>query len=236
MGIGCGQIKIRFMKYGFSLVADMRNFMVGLRKLFHQLKVRPVVVLVSSSLPNIALASSVLYLMLLGTLASCDPNKQHVKNELLEKISKKIYLIDSLKSFSIKNGWSANKETNTNYKLAIVTYINGSCSSCIYELERWKTYISENQIEDLSFLFYVKAYNNQQLREVLNSIQFDFPVIIDNKNTFYNTNKLSENKMYQTFLVDKNNLVLLVGNPIYSVKVKELYNQVISEAIPSRSN
>ena len=105
MGIGCGQIKIRFMKYGFSLIADMRNFMVGLRKLFHQLKVRPVVVLVSSSLPNIALASSVLYLMLLGTLASCDPNKQHVKNELLEKISKKIYLIDSLKSFSIKSGF-----------------------------------------------------------------------------------------------------------------------------------
>ena len=55
----------------------------------------------------------------------------------------------------------------------------------------------------------------------------DFAVYIDKNNKFNKLNKFPSNMNFQTFLLDRNNRVIAIGNPIYNPKVKELYLKII---------
>lgn len=85
------------------------------------------------------------------------------------------------------------------------------------------------ELKDVAFLFYIKTYEKKQLSGMLNEVDFTHPVIADLTNQFYKANKLKSDKNYQTFLVDKKNQIILVGNPLYSLKVMELYFETISK-------
>ncbi len=54
-------------------------------------------------------------------------------------------------------------------------------------------------------------------------IQFNYPVIFDQNNTFYKLNKLHENSLYHTMLLDSLDKVLLIGTPIMNKKLQALY-------------
>lgn len=56
---------------------------------------------------------------------------------------------------------------------------------------------------------------------------FNAPVWIDRMNAFYNLNHFPSDERFQTFLLDKDNRVLAVGNPIHNPKIKELYLKII---------
>lgn len=49
----------------------------------------------------------------------------------------------------------------------------------------------------------------------------------DEEDAFNKLNKLPTDMMFQTFLLDKDNKVVAIGNPIHNPKVKELYLKII---------
>lgn len=174
-----------------------------------------------------------LFPLLIGLLLifsfSCKENeKNHVKSVIEDKISSKINLIDSLKSYSLKGGFI---ERNKSKKLRIVSYIDANCSSCVFDLDRWGDYINENAFDDVDYHFYMRSYSIPQLHNFLKEVNFNYPVIVDFKNTYKNTNQLSDAKMFQTFLVDENDTVVLIGNPIYDIEISNLYLKTISNRI-----
>lgn len=66
---------------------------------------------------------------------------------------------------------------------------------------------------------------------------FKFPVCIDKNDSFYKLNHLPSNIAFQTFLLDKNNKVMAIGNPINNLKVKDLYLNIIrGEKVESKSD
>lgn len=159
---------------------------------------------------------------------SCKEKKNQVKNELNKKISTQINTIDSLKTYSLDGGFiKRNKEKN----LRIVTYIDATCGSCIFDLDRWNDFIQENKFKNVGYLFYMRTYSIPQLQNFLKEINFKYPVIVDFKNTYKNVNNLSEAKLYQTFLIDGKDKIILVGNPIYNNAISNLYLKTISERI-----
>lgn len=84
--------------------------------------------------------------------------------------------------------------------------------------------ISKNRVK-LNFIFHP---NNVQ--EVINTLKindFKHPVWIDRNDSFNKLNQLSSNMSFQTLLLDKDNKVVAIGNPIYNLKVKELYLKII---------
>jgi hypothetical protein len=162
---------------------------------------------------------------------SCDTKRQKIERIVEGKFSEKINLIDSLGIFSAETGWTDGGNANMESKFAVVTYIDGTCNSCIYELEQWQQYMEESKDKNVIFLFYVNTMNIRQMESLLKDLSFNHPVFIDYKNTFYTANKLNSNKLYQTFLINGNREILLVGNPIYSIDVRNLYDKVISESI-----
>ena len=70
-------------------------------------------------------------------------------------------------------------------------------------------------------------YKDFQYKLVSNS--FNYPVIFDYDDKLNSINHLSKNIDYQTFLLDENNKIILVGNPIRRPKLLDLYLQQISK-------
>ena len=42
-------------------------------------------------------------------------------------------------------------------------------------------------------------------------------------------NKFNDDPMFQTFLLDQNNKILLIGNPIYNAEIKTLYQNILNK-------
>lgn len=62
----------------------------------------------------------------------------------------------------------------------------------------------------------------------LEMIIFTYPVCLDLGNKFYNANKIPDDMMLQTFLLDKDNKIIALGNPIHNSKIKDLFLNIIS--------
>ncbi len=58
--------------------------------------------------------------------------------------------------------------------------------------------------------------------------KFTLPVCIDTEDRFNKLNNFPSDMMFQTFLLNKDNKVVVIGNPIHNLKVRNLYLQKIA--------
>lgn len=63
----------------------------------------------------------------------------------------------------------------------------------------------------------------KEIRRITWKDNFKYPVFLDEKGSFYALNHFSADMDFQTFLLDKDNKVVAIGNPILNPKVKTLY-------------
>ena len=123
---------------------------------------------------------------------------------------------------------------NNNAELKISTLLWGDCHSCIADLEKWKEFYQfaekKNEVE---ILFYLYTSDIKFFRSSLYDKKIQkYPLILDKKLKYVDKNKLPfKNKVYQTFLLNSNNEVILVGNPITSKKLMKLYKQEINKRL-----
>ena len=105
------------------------------------------------------------------------------------------------------------------------------CTSCKLQLPRWKELMTE--VDSLTggsvpFLFYFHPKDLRELRFLTRRDAFAYPICFDEKDEFNCLNHFPSEMMFQTFLLDKGNKVIALGNPVLSPKVKELYLNLIS--------
>ena len=62
---------------------------------------------------------------------------------------------------------------------------------------------------------------------VKNINHFEYPLFLDKNRQMQQINNFPKEPMFQTFLLDKNNRVLLIGNPIGNTKLWNLYKDII---------
>ena len=109
----------------------------------------------------------------------------------------------------------------------IIVFVDSvGCISCKLQLPKWKNLI--NEVDSLSdtaipFLFFFQTKDVSELKYVFKRDDFSLPVCIDTEDKFYKLNRFPDNMMFQTFLVDADNRVKVIGNPIHNLSVKELY-------------
>ena len=80
----------------------------------------------------------------------------------------------------------------------------------------------------MAFLFFFQSKDNKELRYILKRDNFRLPVCVDSQNEFGKLNRFPSELMFQTFLLDKDNRVKVIGNPIHNLSVKELYLKEIA--------
>lgn len=117
-----------------------------------------------------------------------------------------------------------------NYR--ILVYVDSiGCSSCKFRLPKWRSLmkvidsISNNSV---SYLFDIHPQYVREMNYILVRDNFDFPICIDTKDSLNKLNHFPSNIAFQTFLLDKDNRVVLIGNPVYNPAIKELYLKQIT--------
>jgi hypothetical protein len=110
----------------------------------------------------------------------------------------------------------------------ILTYADSvGCTGCQLGIPQWQQIINTcktNNI-DVSFLFVIHSTNYSDLGYEL--LYFDCPIIYDKENSFDKLNHFPP-LPYRTFLLDKDNKVILLGSPVNNPKLLALYMNTIS--------
>lgn len=84
---------------------------------------------------------------------------------------------------------------------------------------------------NLVFIFSIRKKNEKLVQYVQYSKQY-FPIFIDTSNLFYKLNPhIPANKLMHSFLLDDENNVVLVGNPIQNQAMFDLYKKKIEEMV-----
>ncbi|GBU08816.1 hypothetical protein AwDysgo_21470 [Bacteroidales bacterium] len=94
----------------------------------------------------------------------------------------------------------------------------------------WKKIIAEtNSIapKKVEFLFFFNPKNERELTSMLKMDKFELPVFYDKKNEINQLNSFPDDMMFQAFLLDKDNKVIIVGNPSMNPQIWDLYKQEI---------
>ena len=163
-------------------------------------------------------------------VASCGESEKERLSRLVSEWEGKEILFPTHSTFTIQG-----KDTvDFDFKGAaytIVTYIDSvGCTSCKLQLHRWKELVKEVDSltnGDVPFLFYFHPKDIKELRYLTRRDAFAYPVCFDEKDDFNRLNRFPSEMMFQTFLLDKENRVIALGNPIQNPKVKELYLNLI---------
>ena len=123
----------------------------------------------------------------------------------------------------------------------MVVYVDSVvCSSCrLKEMYKWDDFLSK--LESVSsqikvFFIFATSYDNiRKLKISAKTLPNSFPIYMDTTNIFLRMNPhIPHNPMFHTFLLDENNNVLLVGNPLENEKIKKLFWQIVEEKLGKR--
>ena len=169
-------------------------------------------------------------IMCVWMLASCEESREEAMLRLVQEWNGKEIKFPTRSVFTIQGKDTVDFQfQNAEYK--VVTYVDSvGCTGCKLQLPRWKELMTE--VDSLTggrvpFLFYFHPKNLKELRFLTRREGFTYPVCFDEKDDFNYLNHFPSESMFQTFLLDKENRVIALGNPIQNPKVKELYLNLI---------
>lgn len=116
----------------------------------------------------------------------------------------------------------------------VLCYIDSAgCTSCKLknQLFRWVQFM--NLVDNLTdystaFIFAIQSNNKEQIQRLLIDYNFSYPVFFDTKGELKSINKLPEQEELCCFLLDRNDNVVLMGNPIYGEKMQKLFLETLA--------
>ena len=173
-----------------------------------------------------------LYVLLaFSFLFSCkDENKKQAESILKEWMNKEIVFPKKM-YFSIQGKENVDfRIKDTEYK--IVAYVDSAgCTSCKLHLSKWKElihYMNSVQPERVQFLFFFFPKNGRDIYHTMRMDKFTYPVCIDTLDHFNQLNHFPSDVRFQTFLLNQDNKVVAMGNPVQNPQIKDLYLKIIS--------
>ena len=170
------------------------------------------------------------YLCVLPFIVSCAESDKERLSRLVKEWERKEVLFPPHSTFTIQGKDTANFEfRDADYK--VMTYIDSvGCTSCKLQLHRWKELVAEvDSLTDghVPFLFYFHPKDIKELRYLTRRDDFTYPVCFDERDELNRLNQFPTDMTFQTFLLDKDNKVVAMGNPVLNPKIKDLYLGII---------
>ena len=122
----------------------------------------------------------------------------------------------------------------SDYKVLVFVDSIG-CTSCKLQLSRWKEFIRYTDSisqKNIPFLFFFQFDYQWEIHSLLIRENFDKPICLDRSDSLNQLNHFPKDIRFQVFLLDKNNKVVVIGNPVHNPNVKELYLEEIGRKQP----
>lgn len=167
--------------------------------------------------------------MLLLMLGACGSQYGDRRKLVGEWVGRTLIIPDEL---IFKIGDIAIDPDTDNADYRIVSYVDSTgCTSCRLKLQLWNKLIGEFKAidtADIDFLTIINTSNEREISYLLKRDDFLHEVSIDRDNLFDQVNRLPEDHEYHTFLLDSDNRILAIGNPVNNPKIKELYKRIVT--------
>lgn len=161
-------------------------------------------------------------------LTSCHVSNRNEANIVAEWVGKEINIPEQMKFQIIDEEIDIDMLA---YDYKIVNYVDSNgCTSCRMKLPLWKEVIDElHSLPDISLgcLTIINTSDKNEIESLLKRDVYLHPIAVDSNNIFAQLNELPKRLEYNTFLLDADNKVLAIGNPVLNPKIKELYKRII---------
>ena len=166
-------------------------------------------------------------------LLSCKESKQNRIARLVNEWNGKIIQFpDSMCLTSYRNDTAIVKYIREQTPHTILNYVDTiGCVSCRLQLPRWKTMMEELDSLYPNKVTCLMVFNPQGKRKLIKHLrnnQFNYFVYIDEMDTLNRMNKFLNEEDFGTFLLDKNDKIVAIGNPVLKPRVRDLYFHIIS--------
>ncbi|MFI3261435.1 MAG: hypothetical protein R3Y26_00865 [Rikenellaceae bacterium] len=117
----------------------------------------------------------------------------------------------------------------------VVNFLDGDCSTCLMKIDYWKEFVEKMKLDGVSnipVVMYAFSSLEENLRDYMKQEWNDqnYYWQFDKDKSFIKTNKLHDLR-FQTVLLDQNNNVILIGDPLLNPKLGDLYKKVIISII-----
>ncbi|MDR1221453.1 MAG: hypothetical protein LBL07_01055 [Tannerella sp.] len=122
---------------------------------------------------------------------------------------------------------------NDNYR--IMLYVDSlGCTNCRLKLSEWNKIMKESDTvfirkPEFVFFFQPKKADEKDLQHIFRQNGFRHPVFIDKENEIGKLNKFSSKPEHQCFLLDRDNKVIVIGNPSLNPGIWTLFKKIITE-------
>lgn len=171
----------------------------------------------------------ILFTILLAVSCNSNSKKQDMMTIVKEWSGKEIKFPSTFDTIKYSN--SKGKDI---YDYKIFVYIDSiGCSSCKLQLHEWKKFITElnsTTNKEIQYIFILHPKDIREIKIQAKINKFNHPLYFDKNNDFEKLNKFPSEASLQTFLLDQDNRVILLGNPILNPQIKELYiNKILDK-------
>lgn len=116
-----------------------------------------------------------------------------------------------------------------NLPLKVVNFLDGDCSTCLAKISFWKEFVSElnaNGYRDVPVIMYAFSFSEENFRDYMNTAWEGRPWLFDKDSSFIVDNQLRDLR-FQTVLLDSENKVVLIGDPLLNPELRKLYMETI---------
>ena len=115
----------------------------------------------------------------------------------------------------------------------VIYFSETDCTSCaIKNLNIWQDIVNDLKNRGVDFIFiFANTYNTEEVL-IESKLNLDHHIYLDQYNMFNKQNyTLLNSSKYNVFLLDRNNKIILLGNPIYNPDLKSLYMNTINNML-----
>lgn len=163
-------------------------------------------------------------------LFSCN-NEDRVKGEIKNLMNRKILFPMGYESIPKRDSVIIDSMLNKDIK--IVSYVDDlPCTSCgIKMMSIWMSRI-DSLNSNAEYILVVNVAENEKAKffDMMDSVQLSHPIMYYDTDTFGVVNELSELlAINKTFLLNKHNRIVLVGEPFKNEKLFDLYKRTIMD-------
>ena len=176
----------------------------------------------------------VIILFLATLLFSCkDTREEKIIHLLNEWNGKTIRFPQAMNLISYLDTTNVVKFGEIKKEYTILHYVDTiGCVSCKLRLSEWNKLIGELDSISNHNVNCLISFFPMRKKELLKSLKinkFKHYVYIDEKDSLNQLNCFPEGDAFRTFLLDRDDKVMLVGNPINNPNIKELYLSIIQK-------
>ncbi|NDV46525.1 hypothetical protein D0T49_05645 [Paludibacter sp. 221] len=170
-----------------------------------------------------------------------NPQREETKKTITEWMGKTIVFPNDVSCTYLLQDNVTDDNCVTDKPFKIFLYVDSvGCTSCKLRLFDWKSVINDADTllpGQVDFVFYFHPKNIKELTLLLKRDRFEYPIYLDLEDKINKLNDFPKNSNYHCFLLDADNRVLSIGNPLLNPNIWNLYKQVISGKIePEKKN